>query len=272
MNYEKFFGLVEELKNKAWVLTLGEQSENHVGMIKYGNGLSEKGYSVEDLKEMKKKFEELGCECELLRLNDLLSDDENADEAYVLVMRKCVDVILGDGCGKEMVSEMEKLNWDDKYWDTRRSKVLNKRARYNLCFGDESKESDLENGVGTVVGYDDVKLLKRMKKKVEEIVGEEKLECEGNYYYDAKTCGIGFHGDGERKKVIGISLCTEDVVREIDWVWYKNSERVSEKLRVKLKNGDCYVMSEKASGFDWKKRSALTLRHAAGVEGSKYLK
>lgn len=72
--------------------------------------------------------------------------------------------------------------------------------------------------------------------------------------------------------MIGISLCTDDVIREIDWVWYKNSVRVSEKMRVKLKNGDCYVMSEKASGFDWKKKKVLTLRHAAGVEGSKYLK
>lgn len=205
MNYERFFGVKQKINetnmavNKAWVLTLGEQSENHVGMMKYGNGLSEKGYSVEELKEMKKRFEELGCECELVRLNDLLSENDG-DEACVLIMRKCVDVILGEGVGKEMVDEMLKLKWDEKYWDTRRSKVLNKRARYNLCFGDESKESDLENGVGTVVGYDEVKLLKRMKEKVESVIGEGKLECEGNYYYNAKQCGIGFHGDVRGKR------------------------------------------------------------------------
>jgi len=31
-----------------------------------------------------------------------------------------------------------------------------------------------------------------------------------------------------------------------------------------LEDGDMYIMSEKASGFDWKKRSIYTLRHAAG--------
>ena len=42
-----------------------------------------------------------------------------------------------------------------------------------------------------------------------------------------KKFGIGFHGDGERKKVIGVSLCSSDVVREINWIWYNKSERIS---------------------------------------------
>ena len=260
------------MDNKAICITLGEQSENHVGMIKYGDGLSEKGYSAQELVEMRKKFEEKGCKCMLFNLNNLLENEKCEERAYVLVIRNCVDVLLGDGKDKELMKELTELKWDDTYWDTRRKKVLNKRARYNLCFGDETKKSDMENGVGTVVGYDDVKLLSEMKKKMEEICGEKKLECEGNLYYDAKKCGIGFHGDGERKKVVGISLCSEDVVREINWIWYKKSERVSERFRLQLKCGDCYVMSEKSSGFDWKKRSLLTLRHAAGVKGSSYLK
>ena len=36
-----------------------------------------------------------------------------------------------------------------------------------------------------------------------------------------------------------------------------------------LNNGDMYIMSEKTSGFDWRKRSIKTLRHAAG---EKYVK
>ena len=260
------------MENKAICITLGEQSENHVGMVKYGDGLCEKGYSVEELEKMKKKFEEKGCECEMIELNDLLVDEVCEEKGCVLVIRKCIDVLLGEGKNKEMLKELVDLKWDDKYWDVRRKKVLNKRARYNLCFGDETKESDMENKIGSVVGYEDVKLLSEMKKKMEEICGEKKLECEGNLYYDAKKCGIGFHGDGERKKVIGISLCSEDVVREINWIWYKRSKRISERYRLKLYCGDCYVMSEKSSGFDWKKRSLVTLRHGAGVEGSKYLK
>ena len=34
----------------------------------------------------------------------------------------------------------------------------------------------------------------------------ENLICEGNRYFDIKKCGIGWHGDSERKKVIGLRL------------------------------------------------------------------
>ena len=259
------------MQNKAICITFGEQSENHVGMKKYGNGLCENGYKSEELEEMKKSFEKEGCECEMIDLGKMI-EGESEEDAKVLVIRNCIESLVGKGKSDEMLKELVELEWDSKYWDTRRKRVLNKHARYNLCFGDEGKNADFENGIGTVVGYDDVKILKEVKEKIEKICGEKRLECEGNYYYNAQKCGIGFHGDAERKKVIGISLCSKDVVREINWVWYKESKRVSERKRVKLYNGDCYVMSEKSSGFDWKRRKIYTLRHAAGVEGNKYLK
>lgn len=36
-----------------------------------------------------------------------------------------------------------------------------------------------------------------------------------------------------------------------------------------VNDGDIYVMSDKAVGYDWKKKTINTLRHAAGAE--KYL-
>jgi len=261
---------MENNSNKAICITFGEQSENHVGMVKYGDGLSDNGFSGEELSVMKSKFEERGCECELIDLNKLL---ENGNEdAKVLVIRNCIDKLFGDGSAKDLMENLCDLEWDNKYWDRRRKKVLNKHARYNLCFNEESKEQDYENGVGRVVGYDDVKILGKIKKEMEKVCGEKKFECEGNYYYNAKKCGIGFHGDAERKKIVGVSLCSEDVVREINWIWYNYSKRISERQVVELKNGDCYVMSEKSSGFDWRRRSINTLRHAAGIKGNKYLK
>ena len=259
------------MDNKAICITLGEQSENHVGMVKYGNGLSEKGYTTKDLFKMKEKFEKLGCQCEIINLDSLILKDNNED-AKVLVIRNCVDTLLGKGESKNLVEDLIKLKWDTKYWDTRRQKVLNKRARYNLCFGKEDKSSDFTSKSGSVISYDNISKLKNIKQILEEIAEEKNLECEGNYYYDAKKCGIGFHGDAERKKVIGISLSTDDIVREINWIWYENYKRVSEKKRVQLFNGDCYIMNEKSTGFDWKRKSILTLRHAAGVPESKYLK
>jgi hypothetical protein len=40
------------------------------------------------------------------------------------------------------------------------------------------------------------------------ILGEkaEEMKCEGNYYYDTSKCGVGFHGDAERKRVVGMRL------------------------------------------------------------------
>jgi hypothetical protein len=90
------------MENKAICITLGEQSENPVGMIKYGNGLCEKGYSVEEIVEMRKKFEEKGCKCVLLNLNNLLEGEKCEEKASVLVIRNCVDGLLGEGKNKEM--------------------------------------------------------------------------------------------------------------------------------------------------------------------------
>jgi hypothetical protein len=35
-----------------------------------------------------------------------------------------------------------------------------------------------------------------------------------------------------------------------------------------LHNGDMYIMSEKATGFDWKLKKVPSLRHAVGAENS----
>jgi hypothetical protein len=45
--------------------------------------------------------------------------------------------------------------------------------------------------------------------------------------------------------------------------------RENDKLELTLNDGDMYIMSEKAVGTDWKKRSIASLRHAAG--NKKYL-
>jgi len=51
--------------------------------------------------------------------------------------------------------------------------------------------------------------------------------------------------------------------------WFQNSKPIGTRIKLILNHGDMYIMSEKAVGFDWKKRKIPTLRHAAGSE--KYL-
>ena len=84
---------------------------------------------------------------------------------------------------------MNSFEWDSKYYDTRRSKVLNKRARTNVCFGNIGIEPDYENKQGRIVSYENVPLLKLLKSKLPKVLGEKanNLICEGNRYYDIKN-------------------------------------------------------------------------------------
>ena len=89
----------------------------------------------------------------------------------------------------------------------------------------------------------------------------KELACEGNYYYDVSKCGIGFHGDGERKRVVGLRLGASI---PLHYQWFQKSVPIGQRYIVELEHGDLYIMSEKAVGTDWLFRSKLTLRHAAG--------
>ena len=98
-------------------------------------------------------------------------------------------------------------------------------------------------------------------KKVSELLEETSLNIKGKYYYDIGKTGIGFHGGSERKKAIGFRFGSG---RPLVLRRFHRFEPVGQECRIDLKDGDLYIMSEKATGFDWKKSSKLTLRHAAG--------
>jgi hypothetical protein len=82
-------------------------------------------------------------------------------------------------------------------------------------------------------------------------------------YYDVSKCGIGFHGDAERRKVIAIRLGES---MPLHYQWFQNSKPVGQRIELQINNGDLYIMSDKAVGFDWLKKKQLTLRHAAGCK------
>lgn len=245
----------------AICLTFGEQSENHFGMEKNGQGLAQQGYTLEELKTIGSKYPEH----EIINLSDFTT--QKTPSAYVLIIRNAIDE------KDQLFKEMKELDWDKKYWDTRRQKVLNKHARYNLCFSNNDQAPDYENKKGRIVSYAKLPFLNKLRNKLLDIVKEDTLEVEGNYYYDLKKSGIGFHGDAERKKVIGVNLSdSEETTREIHWRWYQNNKPFGEPCIIELRHGDMYVMSDYATGNNWKRSSLKTLRHAAGIKGSKFLK
>ena len=88
------------------------------------------------------------------------------------------------------------------------------------------------------------------------------MQAEANYYFDTRKTGIGFHGDSERKKVIALRL-GETI--PLHYQWFYKSEPVGSRIILNnIKHGSMYIMSEKATGYDWKKKNIYTLRHAAG--------
>lgn len=76
-------------------------------------------------------------------------------------------------------------------------------------------------------------------------------------------CYIGLHGDTERRLVVAFRLGASF---PIFYQWYQWSKTVGHTIKFDLNNGDMYIMSDKAVGFDWKKKKIHTLRHAAGME------
>ena len=70
-----------------------------------------------------------------------------------------------------------------------------------------------------------------------------------------------WYGDAERLKVIGIRI-GEMILK---YSWFYNSKPIGKPITLELNDGDFYIMSEKATGNDWKLRSKLRVVHGATV-------
>jgi hypothetical protein len=182
-------------------------------------------------------------------------------------VRNALDVLVSPHNSDDFYTEQDRLDKDKKVWS--RGKVVNKIARYNLCFDEVGQEPDYENKKGRIIPFSDVPLLSMVRTKIGEILGDKgrDLMVEGNYYYDISKCYIGYHGDAERRKVIGIRAGS---TFPLYFQWYHRFNPIGDRVDIDLNHGDLYMMTEKAVGTDWKKSSIPTLRHAAGDE--KHLK
>lgn len=257
----------------TYTLTFGDAGENHAGMEIIGTiGKPGTGFTVEDLNNIKRNLENTSVITELVNLKSLFTESElqkiklkqeNIDDAAILIIRNGISLFLSDEEELNIENEMESFKWDNKYYDIRRKKVLNKNARHNVCFGPKHQMPDYENKKGTIIAYSEVPLLNKVRSGLVKQFGNKaaNLICEGNKYYDTSKCGIGWHGDGERTRVIALRIGNEMCLK---YRWYHKSKPISVSKTIILYDGDMYIMSEKAVGQDWKKSSKVTLRHCAG--------
>jgi alkylated DNA repair dioxygenase AlkB len=254
---------VPSLPNR-YALTLGEQSEIHVGCPIYRDGLAASGFTVSELDRVSDK---LGENADVVRLSHLLPERARAEnEAAVLHIKDGVNLLMGQpGYADAMLEEQKCAKYYDYYYDRRRQRKLRKVARHNAVFGDKRVEASEAYKQSTVLAYEQVPLFAALRKKLPDWFGEKarNLQSEGNHYYNAKA-GIGFHGDCERKIVICCSLGTTTTLR-FYWRVPGSSEVGSEVADFVLNHGDLYAMSEKATGHDWRMRSRYRLVHGAGA-------
>ena len=222
-------------------ITFCDRAENHAGMQVIGS--------------------EAGCVYTYDKLNTMSQEISNSE---------FVDLSLGDiktavliirnfyPRNKKLLKELRSLEWDTKAY--MRGRVVNKKARYNLCFSNFDQEPDYENKKGTIVDFSHLKHLNKVRNAImENLEPECELVAEGNMYYDMNKCYIGYHGDSERNVVIGLRLgCTYNLT----YCWHQNRDKVGEEIDISLNSGDLYIMSDKAVGKDWKKRLIPTLRHS----------
>ena len=246
------------MSGKTYTITFGDVAENHAKMQKIGS-LHESGYSIEKLEEVQKKLNGLGLTTELIDLN--VGFGEEFEKGKVLVIRRGGQFILGEEDFNGMMGENDELCHDKMA--LMRGKVVNKIARHNLCFADDDQEPDYTDGKGRIVSWGRVRRISRIREVISEWTDDVLLNGEANYYYDISKCGIGFHGDGERKKVFAIRM---GETLPLYFQWFQQSSPVGPHFEIVLNDGDMYIMSEKAVGFDWLKKIKPTLRHATGCQ------
>ena len=269
-------------------ITFGDQAENFRGMQKIG-AQAAAGISTVDLLAAKERFEAKGATCELIRLDklatlfDLSSDDHSSvanvlnststahlPDASILIVRRGMDILLRDinKTSDDALMEQQALAWDAK--SKMYGRVVNRKIRVNLCFADEAQEADYAQGRGTVVPFHEIPCLQHIRNALPEYLGPKtrQLVAEGNRYMDLKTCGIRYHGDSERKVVVA---CRMGASFPLHYQWYHDTKPFGRNIKFVMNHGDCYIMSDKAVGYDWLKPTLLTLRHAAGARACTFI-
>lgn len=255
------------LAKETMTITFGDVAENHPGMQKLGK-LASQGLSLKELQDAKAKFEGNGYACELINIKNALENQKDKDEApecYVLVVRNFLKDTFGEDnkvIADAIYEEQSRLLWDKKA--KMYGRVVDKHARWNLCYDHVAQEPDYEIGKGRVIAWNQIPYLNHFKQLLPMYFGDKAndLAAEGNRYYDVNSCYISYHRDRERKIVIALRLGAS---LPLKFQWFRNGEIVGKEVKLIVNHGDLYAMSERAVGWGFNS-TKLNLQHAAGLD------
>ncbi len=245
-------------------ITFCDQGENHIGNQKIGQ-LAPEGFTFDDLQSFHTKFEENRILSHFVDLGQYLPSEYGRQTAGILIIPNGLNIFTNPI--DSLWHELRPLTYDKHA--LMYGEVRQKHARHNLCFGPFDQTANYSKGEGTIVSFDRLPCLSHIRTYLPVLLNDKasNLVAEANHYYDITKCGIGFHSDKERKKVIGIRLGASF---PLCFYWHMGKNRISSRIDFNLNFGDIYIMDEKTCGFDGAKRTIPTLRHAAGCE--KYIK
>jgi hypothetical protein len=193
------------VNSATWTFTFSERVENHKGMQTIGD-LAPCGFTLDDLQSIATRAEADGCVTELMDLRTAVTTaattttastsispptsstgDGMAPGAWLLVVRGGLRALLADTAARgELQAETKAL---DSIVDKKAKmygRVVDKNARWNLCFADDAQEPDYAAGRGRVVPFSQCPRLSDVRASLGRLCGSkgQNLKAELNYYYD----------------------------------------------------------------------------------------
>ena len=206
---------------------------------------------------------------------ELINSESSAFSSYMVDLTENCSIPCEEACvmvvrpnskatANACLREVEGIQFDT--FTSARGKVLNAHTRHIAFLGEEARSPDASTGEHTVLGWSQIPATERARQELDELLGGLPYVRSGCAlkYPDLQKCGIGWHGDGERRQTIVYRVGSSSSTRPLCFQWYAQGETVGPVVRVHLEHGDYLVSSSKAVGKDWRLRKVPTLRHATG--------
>jgi len=266
--------------------TFADCGENEPGMEMIGKmGGEEMAHTVADLEAMRDELVAKGVDAKVHKF-DALAEGKVPEglprkpEAAVLVIRRH-DALVTAGDVSTIERELWKTPIDTVAMMGRgkRRAIMNKNARHNNCMTDNAvrpasvaAKEDYAEGRGSVADLQTIPELVGLRDRLSTLVKRDLPVVENNFYYEiGAKCGIGWHGDKERRVTVLMRFGEASKEMDLKFQWFWNYKATGPIFQFHLKSGDIVVMSRVANGKDWDDApmKRWTMRHATGKSHSK---
>ena len=157
--------------------------------------------------------------------------------------------------------------------------LRNKNARHNNVLTDAAtrppsiaSKEDYAEGKGSVVDLQTIPELAGLRTRLAALVKRALPVVENNFYYElGSKCGIGWHGDAERRITVLQRFGEASKEMPLKFQWFYNFKATGPIFQFRLDSGDIAIMSQLANGKCWMDppRARWTMRHATGKSHSK---